>query len=427
MAQPNHTTSKPHDYVMGLRCVVCQSRWGTDVPYTCPRCGIDGILDVDFDYDAIKKQLPRTSFAGRPHDLWRYQELLPIEPTTPRPHLHVGWTPIYETPRLAAALGIGQLFLKDDGRNPTASFKDRASAIGVMKARQLGFSAIACASTGNAASSLAGMAAATGLRSYIFVPKTAPIPKVAQLLIFGATVLQVDAPYEAAYDLCMAACEKYGWYNRNCAINPYLVEGKKTAGLEIGEQMASRIPDWVAVSVGDGCTIAGVWKGLWEMHQLGCVDRFPKMLGVQAEGAAPVFAAFHQNRELQPISVATLADSICVGTPRNWRKAIHAVRASGGGMVTVSDAQILEAMRQAARLGGVFGEPAGVTALAGVKNAARDGIIKSTESALVIVTGNGLKDVQAAMKATSPPHLVEPNLTSLEAVLADTQDSDCVP
>jgi threonine synthase len=290
-----------------------------------------------------------------------------------------------------------------------------------MKALEFGYEAIACASTGNAASSLAGMSAAMNLRSYIFVPQTAPEPKVAQLLIFGATVLKVNGPYEAAYDLCMVACEKYGWYNRNCAINPYLVEGKKTCGLEIAEQMAGNIPDWVAVSVGDGCTIAGVWKGLWEMHQLGIIDRLPKMLGVQAESAAPIFTAFHQNKDLQPIAATTIADSICVGTPRNWRKAINAIRASGGTVITVSDAQILEAMRLCARQGGVFGEPAGVTSLAGLKNARRDGIIKPDESVLAVITGNGLKDIQSALKATSSPHLVGPNLESLDAVLANEQ------
>jgi threonine synthase len=405
------------NFITGLRCVICQNIWGTDTRYTCPRCGNEGILDVLFDYDKIKPQMSRAALADRQCDVWRYRELLPILPDAERPLVHLGWTPIYDSRRLAAEIDIAKLFIKDEGRNPTASFKDRASAIGVMKARQFGFDAIACASTGNAASSLAGMAAAMNLRSYIFVPKTAPEPKVAQLLIFGATVLKVNGLYEAAYDLCMAACEKYGWYNRNCAINPYLVEGKKTAGLEIAEQMTGSIPDWVAVSVGDGCTIAGVWKGLWEMHQLGIIDRLPKMLGVQAEGAAPIFTAFHQNKDLRPIAAATIADSICVGTPRNWRKAINALRASGGTVVTVSDAQILEALRLCARQGGVFGEPAGVTSLAGLKAARRDGILKSSEAALVVVTGNGLKDVQSAMKAASPAHVVEPNLESLDAVL----------
>ncbi len=409
------------DFVTGLRCVSCRSIYGVETLYTCPRCGSEGILDVLFDYDAIKRRMSPTALAARPQNIWRYGELLPIPPDAKRPHLHLGCTPIYDSPSLAEEIQIAKLFVKDDGRNPTASFKDRASAIGVMKAREFGYEAIACASTGNAASSLAGMAAAMNLRSYIFVPKTTPEPKVAQLLIFGATVLKVNGSYEAAYDLCMAACEKYGWYNRNCAINPYLVEGKKTCGLEIAEQMAGNIPDWVAVSVGDGCTIAGVWKGLWEMHQLGIINRLPKMLAVQAEGAAPIHTAFHQNKNLQPITAATIADSICVGTPRNWHKAINAIRASGGTVVTVTDAQILEAMRLCARPGGVFGEPAGVAALAGVKNARRDGIIKSTESALVVITGNGLKDVQSAMKATSPPHLVEPNLANLDAVITDKQ------
>jgi len=407
------------DFITGLRCVICQATWGTDTLYTCPRCGSAGILDALFDYDKIKAYLTPVILTGRRREVWRYAELLPISPKHQRPQPHLGWTPIYDSSPLAAEFQLAKLFIKDDGRNPTASFKDRASAIGVMKARQFGFDAIACASTGNAASSLAGMAAAMNLRSFIFVPQTAPEPKVAQLLIFGATVLKVDGPYEAAYDLCVAACEKYGWYNRNCAINPYLVEGKKTAGLEIAEQMVGMIPDWVAVSVGDGCTIAGVWKGLWEMHRLGFIDRLPRMLGVQAEGAAPIFTAFHEEKELQPIAATTIADSICVGTPRNWRKAINAIRTSGGTVVTVSDEQILEAMRLSARRGGVFGEPAGVAALAGVKNARRDGIIKSSESALVVITGNGLKDVQSAMKATLAPHLVKADLAGLDAVLAN--------
>ncbi|MBI2899647.1 MAG: threonine synthase [Planctomycetes bacterium] len=399
--------------VTGLRCVVCGTTYGVDVPYTCPSCGLEGILDVQYDYERIARALTRDALARRPRDHWRYRELIPIAPDASLPPLQVGWTPVYEAPRLAQKAGVRRLHLKDEGRNPTASFKDRASSVGVVKARETGQETIACASTGNAASSLAGFAASVGLKAVIFVPERAPDPKVTQLLIFGATVIKVKGDYAVTWELCQRACERRGWYNRNCAVNPYLVEGKKTCGLEIAEQCGDAMPDWVAVSVGDGCTIAGVWKGLVEMRRLGFIDRLPRLLGVQAEGARPVVDAFRGKRDLVPGPANTFADSISVGHPRNWRKALKAIADSGGTMVAVSDAEILEAMRLGARLGGVFGEPAGAAALAGVMRA---GIAKS-ESALAVVTGNGLKDIRGAMEAVGPPLVVEPDLAALDKVL----------
>src|SRR6185295_9962883 len=200
------------------------------------------------------------------------------------------------------------LFVKDEGRNPTASFKDRASAVGVARAAARRARIVACASTGNAASSLAGAAAGLGLRAVIFVPEFAPEPKVAQLLVFGARVIRVKGSYDETWELCQRACTRHGWYNRNAAVNPSLVEGKKTCGLEIAEQMGGAVPDWVVVSVGDGCTIAGVWKGLREMHALGFVPRLPRMLGVQAEGAQPLVQAFDERRDLVPAIPHTIAD-----------------------------------------------------------------------------------------------------------------------
>ena len=405
------------NYVTGLRCVVCGATHSTEVMYTCPACGNDGILDVLYNYDAIREYLNTSVLASRPFDIWRYRELLPISTESKRPHLQLGWSPIYDSSELARHLGIARLFIKDEGRNPTASFKDRASAIGVIKAMEFGFTTIACASTGNAASSLAGMAAACGLRSIIFVPERAPEPKVTQLLIFGATVLKVKGTYENAYDLCMQACEKFGWYNRNCAINPYLVEGKKTAGLEIAEQLQDEIPDWVVFSVGDGCTIAGAWKGLSEMRRLGIITRLPRMLGVQPKGAAPIATAWRSGKDLVPISAQSLADSICVGTPRNWHKALHAIQESNGAMITVSDDEILAAMRLLARKAAVFGEPAGVASLAGLQNAVREGIIGANQSALIAITGNGLKDIQSAIRAAGQAHVIEPRLEEVEAIV----------
>ncbi len=321
---------------------------------------------------------------------------------------------MYDVPRLAQAIGISKLFLKDDGRNPTNSFKDRASSVGVMKAQEFGFTTIACASTGNAASSLAGMSASVGLRSFIFVPQRAPEPKVTQLLIFGATVIRVKGTYEQAFDLCREACEKFGWYNRNSGMNPFLVEGKKTAGLEIGEQFGFAIPDWVVVSVGDGCTIGGIGKGLDEMKRLGFINRVPRLLGVQAEGSKPLMDAFFSGKDLVPSQPDTIADSIAVGTPRNWRRAIQQIKISNGTMIAVSDEEILEAMRLTARLGGVFGEPAGVAGIAGLKKAIAQGITKPDESAVAVITGNGLKDIASAKKAVGQTIDIEPKLSTLE-------------
>jgi threonine synthase len=410
--------------MLGLRCVVCGKIYSPEILYTCASCGNEGILDVLYDYEKSQKTFQPENLATRPHDIRRYEELLPINGTERLPATKVGWTPIFEADKLASAFGIARLFIKDEGRNPTASFKDRASAVGVAKAQELGFSDIACASTGNAASSLAGAAAATGLRSTIFVPENAPEPKVMQLLIFGARVVRVKKPatgitaYEAAYDLCTQACERYGWYNRNCAINAYLVEGKKTCGLEIAEQMQANPPDWVVVAVGDGCTIAGVGKGLAEMQRLGWIAKRPRLLGVQAEGAAPIAKTFFDGGELVPSRGDSLAESIAVSKPRNWRKAIQAIRESQGTMIVVSDQEILHAQQLAARLGGIFGEPAGVAGFAGLKKAVASGVMPNSASVLVVVTGSGLKDISAVRRTMLMPEAIEADVKTLERFLS---------
>jgi threonine synthase len=388
------------------------------VPYTCPRCGIAGILDVEFDYPAIARRLTRRRLAGRfEQSHWRYRELLPIGADAALPALAVGWTPLTPAATLARHLGVRTLFLKDDGRNATGSLKDRASSVGVVKAREKRRKIIACASTGNAASSCAGMAASMGMRSVIFVPERAPEPKVTQLLIFGATVFRVRGSYEQAFQLCQQACERWGWYNRNSGINPYLVEGKKTVGLEIGEQLGWQPPDWVAVSVGDGCTIAGVWKAFREMKILGLTERTPRMLGVQAEGAAPITTAFRTGEPMRPIEPHTLADSIAVGVPRNWKKAVLAVAESGGAMINATDEEILEAMRYTGRLTGIFAEPAAATSVAGLRRAVADGTIGRRASVVAVITGNGLKDVQSARSAVAQPFEIAPDGDGLPDIL----------
>ena len=385
----------------------------------CPRCGpMDGILDISYDLDQVRAAWEKKPLQDRPQNHWRYAELLPLEPAAIRAEWSDGYTPIIDSPRLAKHLGIQQILLKDEGRNPTGSFKDRSSSVGVAHALQVGAKTIACASTGNAASSLAGHAALAGLPAVIFVPETAPEPKVAQLQVFGATVFAVKSSYDDAYDLCTKACDEYGWYNRNCAINPVLVEGKKTAGLEIAEQSADfgGVPDWVAVSVGDGCTIAGIWKGLKQMRELGVIDRLPRLLGVQAKDVAPLTYAMEHSELPKQITGKTIADSIDVHVPRNWRKAVRSIQDAQGELVTTSDEAILDAMRLAGRHG-MFAEPAAAAALAGVVAAIESKTISPNDRVLVMITGSGLKDTHSAIRAAGRPTAIEPTVAAVAAHL----------
>lgn len=400
--------------VTGLVCVECSARYDEgEVPYTCPKCGDSGILDVQYDYQQMGG-LEEKLRSSAELSLWRYQDLLPITGAKGLPPLQVGWTPVYDFPKLAKRYGLRGLRIKDDGREPTGSFKDRASALGTVKARELGFQTLACASTGNAASSLAGFCAAQGLDSIIFVPANAPDAKVAQLRAFGATVLLVQGSYEEAYELCQQSVAEFGWYNRNCAVNPYLIEGKKTCGLEIAEQCAENPPDVVAVSVGDGCTIAGIWKGMKEMKELGIWDRTPRLLGVQPERAAPIATAQIQGlSSLAKVKASSIADSISVAEPHNWRKAVNAVAEADGTWITVSDEEIMTACKDLAAATGVFAEPAGAAAFAGIVCAREKGLVSSKDSVLHVVTGNGLKDIGGASKRAPEPHSIQPTLADV--------------
>ncbi|MEA4964675.1 MAG: threonine synthase [Oscillospiraceae bacterium] len=384
------------------KCVKCGKIYEAIPDLTACACG--GILEIVYDYDYIKSILTKEKLEARENrSMWRYRELLPVEETTEDTPLRVGWSPLYEEPRLAALLGLGRLWVKDDGQNPTASLKDRASAMAVAKAREAGYHTIACSSTGNAASSLAGNAAAAGLETYIFVPGRAPKGKVAQLMTFGAHVISVQGNYEETFELSKAAIEEWGWYNRNAAINPYLSEGKKTVSLEIAEQLGWQMPDYLAISVGDGCTIAGTWKGLKDLYAIGFIDRLPRLISVQAEGCHPINRAIAEGTPWQPMEENTLADSIAVGVPRNADKALAAIRESHGIVVNVTDEEIMAAQKLLGRTCGVFGEPAGVTGTAGVKKLCEQGLLGQNDTVVSVVTGNGLKDVANAIRFCGEP------------------------
>jgi len=409
--------------IVTLHCIGCRKEYAPDeLEYTCPACGPrQGTLEVLYDYEALKGTLTRTYFRGeQERSMWRYLPLLPIEDRRFIQPLRVGWTPVYSFPDLAAEYGLKALFIKDDGQNPTASYKDRASSVVVIKAQEKGKQVVTCASTGNAASSLAGFSAATELQTIIFVPRTAPEAKVAQLLIYGAKVFLVNGSYDAAYDLAAEAAEAFDWYNRSAAVNPYLVEGKKTGALELAEQLGWEVPDVVLVGAGDGSVISGICKGFDELQRLGLINRLPQVIGVQAEGAAPIAKAFERydgkGVVIEDIEAQTVADSICVGKPRDVVKAVTYVARNGGYFVTVSDQQIMEAISILAKRTGVFAEPAGAASFAGAVELAKSGGLTGKSVALM-VTGNGLKDVAAARRIVEAPVHVEPSLEAVKEKL----------
>lgn len=386
--------------VTGFKCVECADTHNpAAIEYVCPSCG--GNLDVLYDYDLIGKRLSKEWLAAnRDLTMWRYRALLPIGDTSQVSPLSVGWTPIYDRPDLAAKYAVGKLLIKDEGRNPTGSLKDRPSALAVVKAREAGKNVIATASSGNAGAALAGMCASAQMRAVIFVPSKAPAAKIAQMRAYGATIATIDGTYDQAFDLCLAAARRFGWYQRSTGYNPYMTEGKKTAALEVGEQLGWKVPDKVIVSMGDGCIMGGLWKGFCDLHHLGFIDRLPQMIGVQAENAAAILNAMSGYGPMAR-DARTIADSICVSEPRDSPKAIRAISDSAGFGVKVTDNEILEAIGELASATGVFAEPAGAAAFAGLKKCSQTGRVKPDESVLVMITGNGLKDVGAVQRGQS--------------------------
>jgi threonine synthase len=381
---------------------------------TCPTCKDEGILDIEYDYQEIKKVFYKESLDNNnDYSIWRYLPLLPVKAEFTKNSLRVGYTPLLKSNRLVDKYGVSELYFKDEGVNPTQSLKDRASVIACVKALELGKKVVACSSTGNAASSLAGNAARLGLRTVIFVPKRAPIGKLAQLLAFGADVIKVDGDYKKAYSLSKKAIDYYGWYNRNAAINPNLIEGKKTVALEIAEQLDFKVTDWVIVSVGDGCTIGGVYKGFFDLLSLKMIKKIPKILGVQASGCSPFYDAFKENRKLEETEELTYADSIAVGIPRNPIKGMNAVKLSNGDFIAVTDDEIKEAMKELGSSEGIFAEPAAAASYAGFIKAIETNIINKEETVTVIITGNGLKDTASALKSLNEPSLLSDSLEEL--------------
>ncbi|MDX1437710.1 MAG: threonine synthase [Anaerolineales bacterium] len=408
-------------FFLGYRCSVCEREYGPDeITYTCTDDG--GNLDVLLDYDALKAGWKISDLTLRSeHSLWRYQPLLPVgDPWADGSPLRAaGWTPHFRVDRLSSELGLERMWIKDESRNPTASFKDRASAVVVTRAREIGAEVVVTASTGNAGAALAGMAAAVGQRSVIFAPKTAPPAKVAQLRVYGAEVLLVDGTYDDAFDLSVEVANEFGWYCRNTGYNPFTAEGKKTASFEIWENVLlpryyGRRPLSIFVSVGDGNIISGMHKGLVDLQRLGWLETMPRLYGVQSEGSAAIANTFEAGTDtIKPVKANTVADSISVDLPRDGFRALRAVRETGGSYLKVKDEDILVSI---ARLGnvGIFAEPAGAAAFAGLAKAVDQGMIEPDDPVVVMVTGSGLKDVGAARQAAGEAPIIDPTMHAVK-------------
>lgn len=400
------------DYI--LKCLNCGTTYDrNDVMYTCPKCGPRlGTLEVVLErYPRTRPTLENLTLSG----IWAFKDFLPVDENHFEVPLFVGNTPIYEKREIAKRFGMSNLWIKDDGRNPTASYKDRATAIAISKAKSLKKDIIYCASTGNAASSLAGLSAVSGIKSVIFVPKTAPEAKITQLLVYGATVMAVDGTYDETFDLSMEIGQEFGWYSRNSAINPYLLEGKKTGAMEVVIQTNS-VPDFAFVSVGDGTVVSAIYKGFKDMKMAGFTDKIPKIIGVQADGANAVMKTFESGHFDKPLDMEahSIADSIAVGKPRDVLKACKWVKESGGYFVSVTDEEIGKAIIDLARESGIFAEPAGAAPYAGLKKIAKD---LQGKSAVVFITGNGLKDIKSAKNFAGHVNHVKPNLSSVKEAL----------
>ena len=399
-----------------LKCITCGKIFPSqNAPeYVCPDCAKNqqpgksllGVLEVIYDYDDYNSKKSKEN--ARAEVLFPHVKFPPLE---------VGWTPLYHHNTLAKKIGIKELWLKDETVEPTGSYKDRASYLVVAMAREKGYDKITCASTGNAASSLAGICASAGIKSYIFVSATAPRAKLVQLAAYGAELFPVKGNYDTCFELSILATNKFGWYNRNTAYNPWTIEGKKTAAWEIATQLNFNLPDQIFVPTGDGVIISGIFKGFFDLMQLGWIEKIPKLVAVQPEGSNAIVTAFN-NKEKNISCVfcngaESVADSLVVDAPRNAEMAIRCLEKSNGYGITVSDDEIIKAIAEITSSSGIFVEPAAATAWAGIKKAREQNKINSENSAAVILTGTGLKDIASAEKATRLPSPIEP---SIEAV-----------
>ena len=407
----------------GYQCFACSVVQAADFEgFDCPLCG--GNLDISYDYDEAATSIDK-SFGKGPNDLFRFSALLPLKQPRPPFPLRVGGSPLYPVRPLDELGGMNGLYLKDETLNPSASLKDRASAVTIGRALDVHASVVSVASTGNAGSSLACLAAATGLKSVVFVPANAPVAKLTQMLAFGARVLAVRGSYDDAYDLCLSASTEFGWFNRSTGYNAFTREGKKTCAYEIWQDLGGRVPDRVMVSTGDGNTLSAIWKGWCDLRAVGLIDSLPKIDCIQSSLSAAINETVQRVRrndvpevdwsalEVVQVIASTIADSISVDRPRDGLAAVKAVIQSGGEAVTVTDREILAAIPEMARATGVFAEPAAAAPWAGLKHMISKGQVARDELVVCIVSGSGLKDIGNVRTIAGESQLIEPSLQAV--------------
>lgn len=408
-------------YMIGLKCREpdCGRTYPKEVVFVCEYCFSS--VEVVYDYDAIKKVFTKEALAKRPNSLWRYRELLPID-GDPTVGLDSGFTPLFRAKRLEKALGVEELYIKDDSvSHPTLSFKDRVVAVALTRAKELGFDTVACASTGNLANSVAAQSAKAGLKRIIFIPSDLEMGKVVASLIYNPTLVAVEGTYDEVNRLCAEVGAKYNWAFVNINIRPYYAEGSKTYGYEIAEQLGWRVPQHVVVPAAGGSLITKIGKAFKELKMLGFVpEANSKLYAAQAQGCGPIVAAIKERSEIiKPVKPNTIAKSLAIGNPADGPFAKDAALQSGGGGEWATDDEIIEGMKLLAETEGVFTETAGGVTIAATKKLIEDGIIPRNESIVVCITGNGLKTQEPLENRLGKPTIIKPNLASFESNFAD--------
>lgn len=400
-------------------CINCGTRYPTDeIIYFCRKCG--DILEIKLDYDLTKDVLKKSGWRKKPLSVWRYKDLMPINDALKIVTLNEGGTGLHKCNRLGKELGLNHLYVKNEGENPTGSFKDRGMTVGVTKAVELGAKSVICASTGNTSASLAAYAAKAGLQCAVLIPSgKIAYGKLAQAIIYGAKVIQVRGNFDQALDIVFKLSEKHRDIYLLNSINPFRIEGQKSLGFEICEQLDNKPPDRLIVPVGNAGNISAIWKGFTEFHNLGFVKTLPKMTGIQAVGAAPIAEAIKSgSSEIKTVSAPeTIATAIRIGAPVSWKKAINAIRDSGGTAETVTDEEILEAQRTLSRLEGLFVEPASASSIAGLRKLVENGTIDKNSRVVCVTTGHGLKDPDTAIKMSEKPLEVDAEVAAIEQAL----------
>jgi threonine synthase len=409
-------------FVDGLRCRECGREYPADPIYTCEWCF--GPLEVAYDYDAIGRTVSRERIASGPQSLWRYADLLPVDYEA-AVDLGTGFTPLVRADRLAAELGLGEVWVKNDTRNPTNSFKDRVVTIAMSKALSFGFKVLACASTGNLANSVAAHAAHAGLRSYVFIPSNLEQGKIVTTAVYGGNVVSIEGNYDDVNRLCAELAGMYPWAFVNVNMRPYYAEGSKTLAFETAEQLGWRAPDHVVVPVASGSLLTKVLKGFKELHQVGLLDGSPdvRVSGAQALGCSPVAQAYLEDSDtIRPVKPDTIAKSLAIGNPADGYFALDAVRTTGGGFAAVTDDEVVEGMRLLARTEGVFAETAGGVTIATLQKLAREGVVRADERVVVYITGHGLKTLDAVVPVVGPTATIAPTLDAFHAAF-DIEES----